>query len=72
MKSQEYEKEIDNMISILVSDKEKEKGYPTLKQIIRNYDDLVKSANNIESKYDLPYWITGCFFGKKEDNNETI
>lgn len=72
MKSQEYEKEIDNMTSVLVSDKEKEKGYPTLKQIIRNYDDLVKSANNIESKYDLPYWIMGCFFGKKEDNNETI
>lgn len=65
MKSQEYEKEIDNMTSILVSDKEKEKNYPTLKQIIRNYDDIVKSVNNIESKYDLPYWITGCFFGKK-------
>lgn len=67
-----YEAEIDRSVNFLVSEEEKEKGYNTLKQMLRNYDRMTKSGNMLEF-YKMPYWTIGCFMGsKKEDNNETI
>lgn len=59
----EYEAELDKMISILVGEKQKEKGYNILKQILRNYDKLVKLNNKLEF-YEMPYWTIKYFMGK--------
>lgn len=61
--SVEYEAELDKMINILVGEKQKEKGYDILKQILRNYDKLVKLNNKLES-YKMPYWTIKYFMGK--------
>lgn len=69
----EYEAEIDRMIDFLVREEEKEKNYRILKQILRNYDKMVKSNNNALKSYKMPYWTVGCFMGnEKESNNEKI
>lgn len=70
----EYEKEIDKMANILIGKDEEEKGYPSLKQILRNYDYFVKKGNCLESS-KLPYWCVCCcnsFNDKKGDNDEKI
>lgn len=63
-----YEEEINRTVNDLVGDKEKEKGYTSLKQILRNYDYLVKKGNFLES-FELPYWCY-CCCSNEENNND--